>query len=181
MHTWYMMWQGNYFHSCIFRAQSHWPSPLSGPPPANGDEPGARREWPLGSPPPVAPHPEGWDLIHGADILPCISTTTRYRGRKSIYSESILPRTAWNPQSHRHVADWLGRVEPALPGKDMHPFPVWKSLPKPLHTRRGQHITPVSDILSYLCNSDSPATKNELSRVNTAPHDVKTQISLADR
>ena len=56
------------------------------------------------------------------------ATTPSPWGQKGGSPGSTPPLTVWKPKSHRPVADWLERVDPAPPGEDRAPCPDRKSL-----------------------------------------------------
>ena len=54
----------------------------------------------------------GWAPIRGSETLPHIYNSNQ-SGTKTVASVVEPPRTAWKPQPHRLIADWLEFVEPA--------------------------------------------------------------------
>ena len=88
-----------------------------------------------------------------------ISTTRKPGDEYSCPPGRHRPARCGQPQSHWRIANWLGLVEPGLPGKDI-----------------GSH--PRIIILQYSYDSNKPGTKTTISLVDTAPHGVETPTPL---
>ena len=116
---------------------------------------------------PVAPETDGAPSPDHASLR--TSTTPTARGRKKLSPRLIPPRTVWKPHPHRLIADWLRLIKPAR----------LESCPS--GQRRGP-TTPGDDETSSLDRNPSktPRTKTVTSRVDTAPHGVKSSPPSAD-
>ena len=108
------------------------------------------------------------------------SQMPRYPGNKKLIpSLSTTPRTVCETRSRGLIVDRQKRADQEQP-RDL-TVPSLFHPPQSRRTGGGLSIIPGSDVFPYIYNSNTPETRLDISRIDTALYCVEILIPRADR